>query len=51
MKQEAAIKAAGVFILHFHFDDLPDNLVTSLDAFIHAGFNLMKPLWRLAPHG
>jgi len=41
----------GAFNLHFHFDDLPDNLVTSLDAFIHAGFNLMKPLWRLAPHG
>ena len=37
--------------LDFHFHDLLDNLLTSLDAFIHAGFNRMKAFWRSTPHG
>jgi len=43
--------AMGVLNLDFHFRDLLDNFLTSLDAFIHAGSNVMKTLWRSAPNG
>jgi hypothetical protein len=35
----------------FRFGDLLDNLLTSPDAFIHAGFNHMKTLRRATPNG
>jgi len=35
----------------FHFRDLVDNLLTSSDAFIHAGSNVRKMLWRSIPNG
>jgi len=35
----------------FHFRDLLDNLLTSSDAFIDAGSNVMKALWRSTPNG
>jgi hypothetical protein len=37
--------------LDFHFRDRLDNLLTSSDAFIHAGSNVMKTLRRLTPNG
>ena len=37
--------------LDFHFATLLDNLLTSSDAFIHAGSNVMKTLWRSTPNG
>jgi hypothetical protein len=39
------------FNLDFHFCDLVDNLLTSSDAFIHAGSKLMKMLRRSTPNG
>jgi hypothetical protein len=35
----------------FHFHDLPDNFLASPDAFIHAGFNVMKALRRSTLNG
>jgi hypothetical protein len=37
--------------LDFHFGALVDNLLRSPDAFIHAGSNLIKTLWRSNPMG
>ncbi len=47
----AASKQATLVNLDFHFDDLQDNLLTSSDAFIDAGSNVMKTLRRSAPNG
>jgi hypothetical protein len=38
-------------ILDFRFRNLVDNLLTSLDAFIHTGSNVMKTLWRSTANG
>jgi len=37
--------------LDFHFHNLLDNLLTSFDAFIMRGSNVMKTLRRSAPNG
>jgi hypothetical protein len=37
--------------LDFHFGALVDNLLRSPDAFIHAGSNVIKTLWRSTPNG
>ena len=45
------IRPMNQVYLDFRFCDLLDNLLTSSDAFIHAGFNVMKTLWRSIPNG
>jgi|GEM_PF-5980010 len=48
---ESLRKLVADLNLDFHFDDLLDNLLTSPDAFIHAGSNVMKTLRRSTPNG
>ena len=41
----------AILFLDFHFRDLLHNFLTSSDAFIHAGSNVIKTLWRSTPNG
>jgi hypothetical protein len=50
-KFDRLLHAIAGFILDFRFCDLLDNLLTSSDAFIHAGSNVRKMLWRSIPNG
>jgi hypothetical protein len=52
MTQIASIKRAPSSIIPaFPVGAITDNLWMAPDAFIHAGFNAMKTLWRPTPNG
>jgi hypothetical protein len=51
LKEARPTRLFKALYLDFHFRDLLDNLLTSPDAFIHAGSNVMKTLWRSTPNG
>jgi hypothetical protein len=45
------VEPALEFDLAFPFWASTDNLLMASDAFIHAGFNVTKTLWRSTPNG